>query len=410
MERLVRDGDSLFLSSGAAEPRALIAELLADIAPRRSDLRFLQVLTGSQARIFEAAKYGHRLLTPAPGRLRAEAARGEVDLLELSMGQCSAAIEAGSITFDGALLTGVRSGEEICLVPATDLSTIVLERARFCAVELLPEWAGKPRGPRIAVADVDYLVEGERPATLAEPRTPREIARQIGGHVAGLIPAGAAVELGVGMALEAVADCLIEVGTPISVHTGLISDWTQKLVEAGVASVELECAGGRPVLAAIAMGSERFNSWLETTDAVAFADSRHAHDPAHLCRCKPFVAINSAMAVDLDGRVGLFPGTPDAYPPGGLLDFAIAGSYGGLSIVALTSQTLEGRTRVVSELGSVHLPSGLATHVVTEFGVAAIQGLTRSERRDALLAISHPDHRPSLADRDPTNHREQICH
>jgi acyl-CoA hydrolase len=115
---------------------------------------------------------------------------------------------------------------------------------------------------------------------------------------------------------------------------------------------------------------------------------------------RPFVAINSAMAVDVRGQVGLFKNMPDAYPPGGLLDFAIAGAYGGLSIIALTSQTSDHRSRVVADLGAVHLPGSLVSHVVTEYGVAEVRGRSESERRTALLAIAHPDHGATILEAD----------
>lgn len=398
LQDLVRHHDVLFVSSGVAEPRILIEELLSEVAPSRNGLQLFQVLTGSEGRLFGAVRHGHRLTTPAPGPLRDEASRGEVEVLELSMRQCAAAMETGSLHLDGALLTAVRSGDDLVLVPATDLAVIAFEQARFRAVEILSGWEFPPSGPRFPMTDVDYLVDGSTVPVVPEPRPATAAAQRIGELIADLVPHGAAVELGVGSALAAVAGCLVDTGRPIAVHSGLVSDWAQQLVQGGVATVPLECAGGRSVVAAVATGTDAFRDWIGESDAVAFADSRHAHDPCHLMGLRPFVAINSAMAVDLRGQVGVFEDTPDAYPPGGLLDFAIAGAYGGLSVIALASQTRDGRSRIVKNLAAAHLPGSLVSHVVTEYGIAELRGRSRPERRAALLRVAHPDHRGALAE------------
>jgi acyl-CoA hydrolase len=331
-------------------------------------------------------------------------------VLDLSMRQCARAMETGAIAIKGALLTAVRWRDNLALVPATDLAVIAFERARYRAVEVLARWDHQPAGPSFSVADVDYLVDGSGIPAMAAGRPATGTERRIGELVADLVPRGATMELGVGRALTAVAECLIGVGRPLAIHTGLASDWTQQLVEGGVATAPQECANSKPILAAVAMGTQRFTDWMSGSEALVFADSRHAHDPCHLAGLRPFVAINSAMAVDLCGQVGLFNSAPEAYPPGGLLDFAIAGAYGGRSIIALTSQARDGRSRIVSELTAVHLPRGLVSHVVTEYGVADLRGRSASERRTAMLQITHPDHRVDVAQANAFATRDRTRH
>lgn len=394
---LVQHDDALFVSSGSGEPRRLIAELLTDVVCARERLTFFQVLTGSEGRLLEAVRSGHRLMTPAPGVLREAAAHGALELVSLSMRQCAAAIEAGGLPVDGALVTAVRRGSDLVLAPAADLSMVAFERARFRAVEVLPAWPHPPLGPVIKAEDVDYLVDaGHRRSAPVAPVSLSETSRRIGELVAKLVPDGATVELGVGGALDGVGPALVAARRRLSLHTGLITDSAQLLVEAGVAVLPLACAEGRPVAGAVAMGSPQFGQWLEGGNHVAFLDSRHAHDPHHLMTLTPFVAINSAMAMDLRGQVGTPESLADAHPPGGLLDFAVAGAYAGLSIVAMTSRTARGRTRFADRLQSVHLPRSLVTHVVTEQGVADLRGKSASECQTTLAAVAHPDDRSHL--------------
>lgn len=385
---LVADGDTLFVSSGTVEPARLIDELVAEVAPRRRNLRFVQVLTGSQCRLGEALAHGHELLTPAPGRLRRRIGTGEVQLLDLSMRQIAAAIEAGREPVHGVLLTVVRVGDDLFPVPGTDLAMVALERARYRAVEVLPGWQVAPSGPRFSIGDADHVVDAEGEPGELRTHAETDVSRRIGEAIASLVPDGAVIELGVGRALASVAGCLAEAGRSVSVHTGLASDWTKELVERGVATRPLSCGHGRPVVAAIAMGSAGFNDWVRTSRDVTFAESRHAHDPAHLMSLGHFVAVNSAMAVDLRGQVGVLSEHAGTSPGGGLLDFAVAGAYSGASVIALPSRTDDGRSTIVDVLGAVHLPAGLVTHVVTEHGIAELRGKSPAARRASLLEIA----------------------
>ena len=74
-------------------------------------------------------------------------------------------------------------------------------------------------------------------------------------------------------------------------------------------------------------------------------------------------------------------------------------SPGGKPIIALTSRTRKGQSRIVSLL---ELGAGVVTtrahvrYVVTEHGVADLFGKTLRERAQELIRIAHPDDRERL--------------
>jgi acyl-CoA hydrolase len=76
-----------------------------------------------------------------------------------------------------------------------------------------------------------------------------------------------------------------------------------------------------------------------------------------------------------------------------------ARSEGGKAIIALRS-TAKGDSvsTIVLDLypGQLTTPAESVTHVVTEYGIAKLQGKTESERAMALISIAHPKFRQSL--------------
>ena len=81
---------------------------------------------------------------------------------------------------------------------------------------------------------------------------------------------------------------------------------------------------------------------------------------------------------------------------GGSRDFALAGALGRASIVVLPATTRTGESSIVPRVEFETLPPNTITHVITEFGVARIKGLTGTARGRALVAIADPRHRETL--------------
>jgi acyl-CoA hydrolase len=219
------------------------------------------------------------------------------------------------------------------------------------------------------------------------------VSAAIARHVAGLIPDGATVQTGLGRIPGAVLRALWD-HQNLRIHSGLIGDGVLALREAGA------LGGGAPITAGVAIGSATLYAAISDPD-FEFRPVSHTHAAEVVAGLERFVAVNSALEVDLFGQAyseltpsGLMSG------PGGATDFARGARLaGGLSIVALPSAT-KGRPRLVSpeQAGSLVSMSRFDIDlVVTEQGVADLRGKGHSARARSLIAIAHPDHREALA-------------
>lgn len=225
-----------------------------------------------------------------------------------------------------------------------------------------------------------------------EERDP--VAESIAAHVAPWIGDGATLQTGLGKIPGAILRALAG-RRDLRIHSGLIGDGVVDLLEAGA------LAAGQAVTAGVAIGSRRLYQAIAGPE-FAFRPVAVTHDVATIGAIPNFVAINSALEVDLLGQAyaelgpkGLMSG------PGGAHDFAAGARLGGgLRIVALPASAAGGGvSRIVSpgaSPGPVSLGRMDIDLVATEFGAADLRGATFEHRAAALVAIAAPAHRPSL--------------
>ena len=285
-----------------------------------------------------------------------------------------------------------------------DYLTALIGRARVVIAEVNDQLPDVGSDVRIRPEDVDVLVPvSRRPPEYPAP-TPRPVETAIAAHVAGLIPDGATIQLGIGSVPSAVARGLLG-HRDLGVHSGMISDAVAELVEAGVVTGARKSVDRGLVVAGFLMGGQRLLGLAARDRAITLRDTRYTHDLAVLAAQHQLVAINSATEVDLSGQAntetaaGRYVGAV-----GGAVDFArgAALSPGGIAVLALPSTAISPAgqrvSRVVTRLGGpATLGRADAGVIVTEYGVADLRGLTLPQRRERMLAIADPDHRLALA-------------
>jgi acetyl-CoA hydrolase len=186
----------------------------------------------------------------------------------------------------------------------------------------------------------------------------------------------------------------------LGVHSGALGDGIVDLMRRGVITNARKALDpGRTVGGAL-LGTRKLFDFARDSRDIWLRSVEHTHDPRVLAQIPKFVAINSAIEVDLTGQVnaevanGSYLGAV-----GGAPDFVRAAnqSPGGVSLIALPSSVGTRASRIVGRLsGPVATPRAEAGVFVTEYGAADLRGLTLAQRIPRMISIAHPAFREGL--------------
>lgn len=222
-----------------------------------------------------------------------------------------------------------------------------------------------------------------------------DVEKKIGENIAKLVPNGATIQLGIGNIFGGIPDAIKAAGTQnLKIHSEMFGDVLKDLIVSGNAD---EAVTG------FAYGSQELYAWLDHNPKVVFKDTLTVNDPGTVAAIPKFVAVNTALQVDLFGQSNATIG-PDGRrmsSPGGQVEFmsGASRSIGGRGIIAIRStaknDTISSITLKLYD-GPITTPHENVTEVVTEYGVASLRGKSEKDRAIALMNVAHPKFRTSL--------------
>jgi acyl-CoA hydrolase len=366
LDGVLRAGDGVLIGQAAAEPQTLTEALVAQRAAYSGARLFLGV---NYAGIVRPEHADHLRLSAycGAGANRALAEAGVLDVHPHPYSRFAALIRAGKIPCDVVLVQVSPPNEagEYSLGIAAEYLVPALASCRAIVAEVNERvpWTHSER--LLRRGDFALAVPSSRAPALARPKPLSDAERAIAR------PDAVCAELGARRNL--------------AVHSGALGDGVVDLMRNGVIR-EADCG--------LLLGTEKLFAFAHRNPAIRLRSTEYTHDPRVLSGIERFVAINSAVEVDLTGQVnaevaaGSYVGAV-----GGALDFVRAANHsaGGVSLLLVRA------SRIVAQLsGPVATPRSEAGVVVTECGAADLRGLTLAERRKALVAVAAPENRPLL--------------
>jgi acyl-CoA hydrolase len=393
----LKRGDCLAWGQAGAEPLSLTRPLFA----QRHSLGGFTAFVGLCAADTMSSEYAdvvrYRSYCGA-GENRGLAKAGLIDILPCHYSQMAELLKSGQLRVDVLLLQLAPADAQgrYSLSIAHEYLIDALERARLVIVEI-NERAPWTYGERYLLEnDIDIAVLTNRDVVKISATTPTDIERSVASRVAQLIEDHSTLQVGIGTMPAAVMEAL-NGHRDLGVHTGALTDATARLAQRGVITNASKSIDRGVTIAGVMMGSEVVYDYASQNPKVQFRSVLYTHSAAVLATLDRFVAINSALEVDLTGQINAEAiGGSYVGAVGGALDFlrGAHSSRGGLPIVALPSIARSGNktiSRIVARLsGPVSTPRSDAGLIVTEHGVADLRGLSLSERQEKMLAISDP--------------------
>jgi acyl-CoA hydrolase len=374
---VIRPGDGLVWGQACAEPQTLVEAVVAQRAAFPGATVFLG---SSYSGILKPQHADHLRFTSycGTGSNRALADAGVLDIYPAPYSQLGFLIENRSIPCDVVLLQVSRPNArgEYSLGLGVEYLAPALKVARAVVAEVNDRVPWTHTKPLLRRKDFALIVESSRPPVCVTYRI-GELEMAIARNAAPFIPDRAVLECGIGNLPNAVLSAL-EARRGLRYHSGVIPEAVAELAGKGAFIGEIH--GGA------LMGTQALFDWARDNPLLQLHSSDYTHSACVLARLERFVAINSAVEVDLTGQMngevakGSYVGAV-----GGALDFIRAAnqSPGGVALICLPS------SRIVQTLqGPVAGPRSEAGVIVTEKGAADLRGCTLRERERRLRAIS----------------------
>ncbi|WP_172843792.1 acetyl-CoA hydrolase/transferase family protein [Variovorax sp. HW608] len=280
----------------------------------------------------------------------------------------------------------------------SDFLPLVWPRARRRVAHLNPRMPRTRGSFRVHMNELDGWVEAATPVLELHERPAGRVEAAIGAHLTDVVRDGDTLQFGIGGVPMAAATALSS-HRGLKIHSGMLGPAARTLWEKGA------LAADAPIVTGTVLGDEAFHDFACSLDGLWLTDVRQTHAPHVIAARERFVAVNSAVEVDLFGQINAerADGVIQA-GAGGLPAFALGAnlSRGGRFVVCLPSIARRGTvSRIVPVLNSRALctiPRHLADVVITEHGVAHLRGLSVHQRAEALIALADPTHQAALSD------------
>lgn len=400
----IQSGQRVFVHGAAATPTRLLDALVAE-AGRLRDVELTHLHTIGRARYAEP-EYRKSFRVSAffiGANLRNRLEPGRIDYIPCFLSEIPAILRSGNMPIDVALVhVSPPDAHGFCtLGTSVDAARAAIDVAKVVVAQINPKMPRLHGDGFIHIDRISHAIEVDDPLPEEKPAPLTEVEREIGKLASSLIEDGSTLQMGIGSVPDAVLAALKD-HRHLGIHSEMWTDGALDLIRAGVVDNSLKKLHPGRTVSGFVMGSQALYDFVHDNPSVALLDIGYVNNPHKISLNPKVVSINSAVEIDLTGQVCADSiGARVISGAGGQIDFIRGASLseGGKPIIAMTSRTRGGVSRLVSTLKT---GAGVVTtrahvhYVVTEYGIANLYGKALAERAKSLIAIAHPDDRERL--------------
>jgi len=398
---ILRDGDALIWGQACAEPTILLQIFLSQSRNIKNLSAFIgasfsKTLTPHEISHVKLSSFG------ALGTNRRLVKSGLVDIIPCHVGLIGSYIRQKIIGCDVVLLQLSPAGPDgrHSFGLTADYIRAAVSSTRIVIAEINSRVPWMHGEPGLHPEEIDLAIQSDADLINVAPSQPTEIDLAIAAHATNFIHDGSILQVGIGGTPDAIMQSLKD-RKDLGIHSGMVGDSIVDLIENGIiTNAQKPIDTGISITGAL-IGTEKLYDFADRNPKLAQASSEYTHNPVILAQLPKFVAINSAIEVDITGAVNAETIGDDYFgATGGQVDYVRAGhrSPGGFSIIALPATARDGISRIVANLsGPVTTARSEADVIITEFGAAELRGQTLAERARRMIEIAAPAPRDSLA-------------
>ena len=402
----VKSGDRVVTGHACGEPQVLVEALVAR-APELSKVEIVHMVAMGPAKYAQPgmeASFRHNALFVG-GSTRKAVEEKRADYTPCFFSEIPRLFREKLLPVDVALIQVTPPDEDgFCSFGVSADYTMAAAECAKTVIAQINAMLPRTGGASIHLDAINLIVESDQPLIELKPPVIGEIEKRIGENVAGLIPDGATLQLGIGAIPDAVL-LFLKDKKDLGIHSEMFSDGVVVLAEAGVVTNKKKTINTGKFTAAFLMGTRKLYNFIDNNPDVELHPVDYVNDPCVIGQHENMMSINSALQVDLMGQVNAeMIGSRQFSGIGGQVDFVrgVSRSKNGKSIIALPATASNGTiSRIACELdrgAAVSTSRNDVHHIVTEYGVANLRGKSLRERALALIAIAHPDFREALAE------------
>ena len=291
---------------------------------------------------------------------------------------------------------------------SNSFSRAICDKAKTVILEVnpnLPVCLGG-REEAIHISEVDAVVEADWNIPELPAAVPSEMDRKIATIIMGEIEDGSCLQLGIGGMPNAVGSMIARSSLKnLGIHTEMFCDAMVELAETGRVTGARKAIDRCKIVYTFCLGTRKAYEFLDRNPGCASYPVDYTNDPFVIAQNDKVVAINNCVEMDLFGQVcSESSGTRQISGTGGQVDFTYGAyrSKGGKAFLCLSS-TYDKRGTPVSRIkpvltdgAIVTMPRPFVSHIVTEYGILNLKGMSTWERAEAIISLAHPGFREDL--------------
>lgn len=401
----IKRGESIFISSGCAEPHYITSQLLSFFA------------TAFDNELVQFFSFGpiESMAALSNDRFRANffffgdsscehIAKGLADYTPTLLSEAPRMIREKKFKIDVAIVhVSPPDNDGFCsLGVSVELAKEAIEASRYTIAQINSMMPRTYGDSLIHIDKFDAIIPIDEPLIEWQPPPPDNVAITIGQNVAKLIEDGSTIQTGIGKIHDGVLLALSD-KKDIGIHTESFTENIINAIKNGVINNKKKSIHEGKVVATLCIGTRKLFDFVKENPFFEFYSCEHVNDPITISQNSKMVSICNAVQVDLTGQAGANLISRDFSAGVGCLPEFVRGakrSEGGKSIIALSSTSKNGEvSKITLNLSSgagVFATRGDVQFVVTEYGIANLEGKSIRERALALIEIAHPKFRKQL--------------